>query len=81
MRNLILGILVGIGGSCLYFMGGDTPWYVWVLYAVGAAFIVFSFDVLFGSLEEHEPRAAVLGLGMFLIPGIVFMGIALKLGF
>jgi hypothetical protein len=81
MRNLVLGILVGIGGACLYFMGGAPPWYVWVLYAAGAASIVFSFDVLFGSIEEHEPRAAVLGFGTFLIPGTLLMGAVLKLGF
>jgi hypothetical protein len=81
MRNLILGILIGIGGACLYFLGGAPAWYVWGLYAAGAASIVFSFDVLFGSLEEHEPRAAVLGFCTFLIPGTLLMGAVLKLGF
>jgi len=43
MRNLILGILVGIGGACLYFMGDAPAWYVWVLYAIAAASVVFIF--------------------------------------
>ena len=81
MINLLLGILIGIGGACLYFMGGTPAWYVWVIYIAGAGFIVFSFDVLFGSLEEHEPRAAVLGFLTFIIPGIIGMGAVLKLGF
>ncbi len=81
MVNLILGILTGIAGTCLFFLGTAQSWYVWLLFGSGAVFIVFSFDVLIGSIKEYQPRAAILGFGMFVIPGIVMMTAAWILGF
>jgi len=52
-----------------------------VLFIIGAASIVFSFDVLIGSIKEHENRAATLGFLMFLIPGAVLMGASLIMRF
>ena len=81
MTNLILGLLTGIVGTTLFFKGPSQVWYVWVLFILGAAFIIFSFDVLIGSIKEHEKRAAVLGFLMFVVPGVVLMGASLILGF
>ena len=41
MLNLILGILIGIAGTWLYFQPHPVPWFSWVLFALGAAAIVF----------------------------------------
>ena len=81
MVNLILGLLTGIVGTSLFFKGSSQAWYVWVLFILGAAAIIFSFDVLIGSIKEHEKRAAVLGFLMFVVPGVVLMGVSLILGF
>lgn len=81
MVNLILGLITGIIGACLFFKGSTQTWYVWVLFILGAASIIFSFDVLLGSIKEHQKRAAVLGFLMFLIPGAVLMGASLIFGF
>ncbi len=81
MVNLILGLLTGIAGACLFFKGSTQAWYVWVLFVLGAASIIFSFDVLIGSIKEHEKRSAVLGFLMFAIPPAVLMGAFLGLGF
>ncbi|MBW2092877.1 MAG: hypothetical protein JRI34_12250 [Deltaproteobacteria bacterium] len=81
MINLILGIITGIAGTLLYFKGSTQTWYVWVLFVLGAGSIIFSFDVLIGSIKEHQQRAAVLGFLMFIIPGAVLMGVSWALGF
>ena len=81
MTNLILGLLTGIVGTTLFFKGSIQAWYVWVLFILGAASIIFSFDVLIGSIKEHEKRAATLGFLMFVVPGVVLMGASLILGF
>ena len=81
MVNLILGILTGVLGTCLFFLGASQAWYVWVLFVLGAGSIIFSFDVLIGSIKEHENRAATLGFLMFVVPGVVLMGASLALGF
>jgi len=65
MVNLILGILIGAVGSWLLFQPNPIPWYAYCVLALGAAAVVFACDVLVGSLKEHEPRAAWMGLGMF----------------
>lgn len=65
MRNYILGVLSGLGGALLYSISPGLAWYFWVLFVAGCLLITFSFDVFFGSLEEHEPRAAWLGLLIF----------------
>lgn len=81
MVNLILGLLTGIIGTSLFFKGSSLAWYVWVLFIAGAGSVIFSFDVLIGSIKEHENRAATLGFLMFLIPGAVLMGASLIIGF
>ena len=73
MRNLILGILIGISGSYLFYMDKPPAWYVWILFAAGCALLVFGFDVLFGSLEERESRAAFLGFGLFGGVGVILL--------
>lgn len=65
MRNFILGILVGIGGSWLFTRETPVGWLVWLLFAAGSVLVVFGFDVLLGSLKEHEERAAWVGVGLF----------------
>ena len=81
MVNLILGLLTGVTGTYFFLKGSSLVWYVWVLFIIGAASIIFSFDVLIGSIKEHENRAATLGFLMFVIPGAVLMGASLILGF
>ena len=65
MRNYILGVLSGLAGALLYSIAPQTAWYFWVLFIGGCLLIAFSFDVFFGSLKEHQPRAARLGLLIF----------------
>jgi hypothetical protein len=74
MLNLVLGFLAGVAAAILFFKGQAQIWYVWVLFFLGAGSIVFSFDVLKGSIKEHENRAAILGPLMFGIPGILLVG-------
>ena len=81
MVNLMLGIVIGAAGSWLLFQPHPIPWYSWVLLAMGAAAVVFAFDVLIGSLKEHEQRAACMGLGMFGGLGSVFILIGWSLAF
>ena len=81
MINLILGIITGIAGTLLYFKGTVNAWYIWGLFALGAASLIFSVDVLTGSIKEHEKRAAVMGFLMFGIPGSVLLGLSFVLGF
>ena len=76
MRNLILGILIGIGGLWLAYRETPTGWLTWVLFVAGSALVVFGFDVLFGSLKEHERRAAWLGFSLFGGAGAVLLTIA-----
>jgi hypothetical protein len=79
MRNLILGILIGIGGSWLFVSETPVGWLVWLLFAVGSVLVVFGLDVLVGSLKEHEERAAWLGLSMFGGSGAVALAVAFSL--
>ena len=81
MINVILGICTGIAGSILYFKGIQQVWYVWMFFILGPGFIIFSVDVLTGSIKEHETRAALVGVLLFLIPGTVFMGLSFVVGF
>ena len=81
MVNLILGLITGIVGTLLFLKGTTQAWYVWALFILGAASIIFSFDVLIGSIKEHEKRAALLGFLMFVVPGAALMGASLVLGF
>jgi len=79
MRNLFLGIIIGIGGSWLFVREMPVGWLVWLLFAVGSVLVVFGLDVLVGSLKEHEERAAWLGLGMFGGMGVVSLAVAFSL--
>ena len=81
MRNYILGILTGILGAAMYFAEPGPAWYVWIFFVIGSALVAFSFDVFFGSLEEHQSRAAWMGLTLFGGPGVVLLFIVLKAGF
>ena len=81
MINLTLGLFTGIIGTCLFFKGSSLAWYVWVFFILGSASVIFSFDVLLGSIKEHENRAATLGFLMFLIPGAILVGTSLVIGF
>jgi hypothetical protein len=65
MVNLMLGLLIGAVGSWLLFQPDPIPWYSWFVLALGAAAVVFACDILVGSLKEHEPRAAWMGMGIF----------------
>ena len=65
MRNYSLGVLSGLGAALLYSFSPQLAWYFWVLFVAGCLLITFSFDVFFGSLKEHQPRAAWLGLLIF----------------
>ena len=76
MRNLLLGILIGMGVLWMAYRETPTGWLVWVLFIAGSALVVFGFDVLFGSFKEHELRAAWLGLGIFGGTGAVLLIIA-----
>jgi len=79
MRNLILGILIGIGGSWLFVRETPVGWLFWLLFAVGSVLVVFGLDVFVGSLKEHEERAAWLGLGMFGGMGVVSLAVVFSL--
>ncbi len=81
MVNLILGIMIGIFSAVIFFKAPSQAWYVWILFALGAALFAFSFDVLIGSIKEHQQRAARLGFVLFAVPGLVLLGISFLLGF
>ena len=81
MRNYVIGILTGILAAAMYFADPGPAWYLWIFFLIGAPIVAFSLDVFFGSLEEHQSRAARMGLAMFGGPGIVLLFIVLKAGF
>jgi hypothetical protein len=81
MSNYALGILTGILGTALYSAEPEPAWYLWIPFLVGSALVAFSIDVFRGSLEEHQPRAAWMGLALFGGPGVVLLSIVLKAGF
>jgi hypothetical protein len=81
MVNLILGFLTGIACTVLFLESPNPTWYVWTLFIPGAAAVIFSFDVLFGSLKEHEKRAAFLGFLLFGVPGAALVGASWVLAF
>ncbi len=80
MRNYILGLLSGIAGTMLYISAPALVWYYWVMFAGSCLLIAFCFDVFFGSLKEHQPRAAWMGVLMFGGPGVVLQGLVWGLG-
>jgi uncharacterized membrane protein YccC len=81
MVNFILGIIIGILSAVIFFKAPSPAWYVWVLFVLGAASFAFSFDVLIGSIKEHQQKAAGLGFVFFAVPGLVLLGASLILGF
>jgi lipoprotein signal peptidase len=62
LRNLILGLLIGLAGGWLVFSKPPLSWWLWMFFALGCALIVLAMDVFFGSRKEHEIRASWLGL-------------------
>ncbi len=80
MRNFILGVLSGIAGMLIYRLAPDLIWYYWIMFVGGCLLIAFSFDVFFGSLQEHQTRAAWMGLLMFGGSGAVLQGLVWGLG-
>lgn len=81
MINLILGIIIGVLGATIFFKAPSPSWYVWLMFLLGAALFAFSFDVLIGSIKEHQQRAAKLGFAIFGVPGVALLGASLLLGF
>ena len=81
MVNFILGIIIGILSAAIFFKAPSPAWYVWVLFVLGAALFAFSFDVLIGSIKEHQQKAARLGFVFFAVPGLILLGISFLLGF
>lgn len=74
MVNLCLGLLLGGAGLHLYHLTRtdiEITWFGWVLFALGAGSIVMGFDVLTGSIIEHEMQAGWMGLGFFTVTGAV----------
>ena len=80
MINLILGILTGVTAAVLFLQGPTQAWSVWVFFVLGAASIILSFDVLVGSIKEHENKAAARGFLLFGIPGFFLVAVSMILG-
>ena len=81
VRNYVVGILTGILGAAMFFAEPGPAWYLWIFFIAGALSVAFSLDVFFGSLQEHQPRAAWMGLTLFGGPGLVLLLIVLMAGF
>ncbi len=81
MRNYIIGILTGIAAGCMYFADPAPPFYLWLFFIVGSGLVAFGFDVLWGSIEEHQLRAAWMGFTLFGGLGAFLLFIVLKAGF
>ena len=68
MINLALGIVFGIVATRMFYRHKQnvwkTPWQTYLLYSLAAVSIVFFFDVVIGSIHEHEIKAAWMGGGM-----------------
>jgi len=80
MRNYILGVFSGVAGAVLYMIAPALAWYYWGAFVVGCLLIAFSFDVFFGSLQEHQTRAAWLGLTIFGGAGVAIQAVVWGLG-
>ncbi len=81
MRNYLIGLFTGIAAGALYFSGPAYSWFVWILFIPGIAMTSFGLDVLFGSFEENQPRAAWMGGALFGGPGVVLLALAWMIGF
>ncbi len=80
MRNYVLGVLSGGAGTALYLLAPALAWYYWVMFVGSCLLIAFSFDVFFGSLQEHQTRAAWMGVLMFGTPGVVLQALVWGMG-
>jgi hypothetical protein len=80
MRNYIIGVLSGIAGAVLYASTPALAWYYWVLFIFSSILIAFSFDVITGSVQEHQPRAAWMGGLMFGGSGVILQDLVWGLG-
>jgi hypothetical protein len=80
MRNYLLGVISGVAGAALFVFTADLAWYWWLIFIVSCLLIAFSFDVFFGSLQEHQLRAAWLGILLFGGSGVVLQGLVWGLG-
>jgi len=81
MRNYIIGLLTGMAAACMYYADPSPAWYLWILFIAGCGLVAFGVDVLFGSFEEHQPRAAWMGMTLFGGSGAFLLLMVLKLGF
>ena len=80
MRNYILGVLSGVAGSALTIVAPSLGWIYWAMFIGSCLLITFCFDVFFGSLEEHQTRAAWMGVLLFGTPGVVLQALVWGLG-
>jgi len=74
MLYLLLGLIFGAGALWLYQQSQTTKvvaWYAWVLFVIGAASIAFGFEILSGSMIEHEFQAGWMGLGFCIVIAVV----------
>ena len=81
MRNYIIGILTGIVAGFMYFATPTPAWYLWIFFVAGSVLVAFGFDVFLGSFEEHQSRAAWMGLTLFGVPGFLLLSIVWRFGF
>ncbi len=81
MRNYLIGLFTGIGAGCLYYANPSAAWYLWILFIAGVGLASFGLDAFFGSFEEHQPRAAWMGLTLFGGPGAVLLVLVWLLAF
>mgnify|MGYP001163572796 CR=1 FL=1 len=80
MRNYVLGVLSGGAGAALYALAPALAWYYWILFVSSCLLIAFSFDVIIGSLQEHQKRAAWMGGLLFGGSGVVLQALVWGLG-
>ncbi len=81
MRNYIIGLLTGIAAGCMYFADPSPAWYLWIFFIMGSGLMALGLDVLFGSLQEHQPRAAWMGMTLFGGSGAFLLLMVWRFGF
>jgi uncharacterized membrane protein len=79
MLWLIIGLLVGASVVGLAWFtqarGIRLKWYEWLIAAVVAVLAMLAIQNFDGSLQEFEPEAAWLLLGLFGVPAVVLAAI------
>lgn len=55
--------------------GAKPAWWVWGLGAVGLLMVLMAIQHYVGTMEEMYPTAAVMGAAIFIIPGLILLGI------